>query len=825
MDERKTLFVDLILPVPIRNLFTYRVPYELNNDISIGQRVIVPFGKNKRITGIISKIHETAPSAYQAKYLEFILDDSPILSPHQLPFWNWISEYYLAPIGDIMSAALPANFKLASETKVLIHPDFDGIETTDEQEQLILETLAHREQVDLKELSEILGIKNIQVLIKRMIDKRVIITQEEINQRYTPKTKTFIRINPSFSEEDLGRTLEELNARASTHSQMNALLRIIQLIPSHGIDKVYLDKKMLLSHDVSPSSLNAIEKKGIIIQEKLRIDRVGSSIEGNADFPVLSEEQGIALQAIEDSWKEKDITLLHGVTGSGKTELYIHLIQSYLDLGKQVLLLIPEIALTTQLINRLEKYFGKQIGVYHSKFNQNERVEIWQKVHANHPEEFRVIIGARSSVFLPFQDLGLVIVDEEHESSYKQHDPSPRYHGRDASIYLAKMFNAKVLLGSATPSLESFQNTIDNKYGYVRLASRFGDLKMPEILIANTQKETLSKSMTSHFSSLLIEHMTKALEDKEQVILFQNRRGYTPYWSCEICGWIPKCHACDVSLTYHKHINLLKCHYCGYTSAPMGSCGACGSHKLKMQGFGTEKIEDELEKIFPEAKIARMDLDTTRSKHAYSELITRFENREIDVLIGTQMLSKGLDFDNVSLVGILDADHLLNRPDFRAYERGFQLMTQVAGRAGRKNKRGKVVIQTKQPEHWVLQLVTTHDTLQFIKNELMERKNFHYPPFTKLIVITLKHADETLLNRASQDMAMHLKSALKERVLGPEFPIVKRVQNQYQKEIKIKYEKSLSDKKIKEHLLALLTNFYEMVSYKSIKVNIDVDAY
>jgi len=825
MDERKTLFVDLILPVPIRNLFTYRVPYELNEAISIGQRVIVPFGKNKRITGIISTIHEKAPSAYQAKYLEFILDDEPILSAHQLAFWNWISSYYLAPIGDIMAAALPANFKLASETKVLIHPDFDGVETSDAQEQLILETLAHREQVDLKELSEILGIKNIQVLIKRMIEKRLIITHEEINQRYTPKTKTFIRINPSHNEATLSSILEELNSRASSQNQMNALLRIMQLLPIHGIEQEYLEKKLLLSHEISPSTLTSLEKKGIITQEKLRIDRVGAAMEGNAEFPVLSSNQDTALRGIEEAWENTDITLLHGVTGSGKTEIYIHLIQSYLDLGKQILLLIPEIALTTQLIHRLEKYFGKQIGVYHSKFNQNERVEIWNKVHANHPNEFRVIIGARSSIFLPFQDLGLVIVDEEHESSYKQHDPSPRYHGRDASIYLAKMFNAKVLLGSATPSLESFQNTLDHKYGYVRLDARFGDIKMPEILIANTQKETASKSMTSHFSSLLLEHMTKALGDKEQVILFQNRRGYTPYWSCEICGWIPKCDACDVSLTYHKHVNLLKCHYCGYTNSPMGSCGACGSHKLKMQGFGTEKIEDELEKVFPDAKIARMDLDTTRSKHAYSELITRFENREIDVLIGTQMLSKGLDFDNVSLVGILDADHLLNRPDFRAYERGFQLMTQVAGRAGRKNKRGKVVIQTKQPDHWVLQLVSSHDTLQFIKNELIERKNFNYPPFSKLIIITLKHANEHLLNRASQDLTMHLKSTLKERVLGPEFPIVKRIQNQYQKEIKIKYEKSLSDKKIKEHLMALLTNFYEMVSYKAIKVNIDVDAY
>ena len=820
MDERKTLFVDLILPVPIRNLFTYRIPFELNDSIVIGQRVIVPFGKNKRLTGIIAAIHEEAPRDYQAKYIDFILDDLPIISSHQLAFWKWISTYYLAPIGDVMAAALPANFKLASETKVLIHPDFDGIFEGDDQEKLVLDTLAHREHIDLKELTEILGVKNIQLIVKKLIDKGCVITQEEINQRYTPKTKTYIKLG--ISEEALGKVLDEMSVKPGTHAQLNAMLRILQLLPQHGS---YLEKKLLLNYEISPSTLNTLEKKGIIVQEKLRVDRVGSHVEETLTFPALSHEQTEALDSITESWKSKDITLLHGVTGSGKTELYIHLIQSFLDLGKQVLLLIPEIALTTQLIQRLEKYFGKQIGVYHSKFNQNERVEIWQKVLANHPDEFRLIIGARSSIFLPFQDLGLVIVDEEHESSYKQHDPSPRYQGRDASIYLARMFKAKVLLGTATPSLESYQNCQDEKYGYVELTARYNNMIMPEILIADTKKEAAKKSMTSHFTSLLIEHITEALSNKEQVILFQNRRGYTPYWSCEICGWIPKCEQCDVSLTYHKHVNLLKCHYCGYTASPMGSCKACGSHKLKMLGFGTEKIEDELQYVFPAARIARMDLDTTRSKNAYSELISTFEQREIDILIGTQMLSKGLDFDHVNLVGILDADHLLNRPDFRAYERAYQLMTQVAGRAGRKNKRGKVIIQTRQPDHWVLQLVTEHNTTQFIKNELIERQNFSYPPFTKLIVITLKHADEQLLNRGAHDFALHLKSALKERVLGPEYPLIKRIQNQYQKEIKIKYEKSLSDKKIKEHLLALLNHFYELVPYKSIKISIDVDAF
>ena len=544
-----------------------------------------------------------------------------------------------------------------------------------------------------------------------------------------------------------------------------------------------------------------------------------------ASFPILSSAQQTALITIEETWKTKDITLLQGVTGSGKTEIYMHLIQSFLDVGKQVLFLIPEIALTTQLIQRLQKYFGSLVGVYHSKFNQNERVEIWQHVQANQQDKFRVIVGARSSIFLPFQELGLVIVDEEHESSYKQQDPAPRYHGRDAAMYLARMFEAKVLLGSATPSLESVLNTKDKKYGFVALTERFQGMKLPEFTIANLTKEKEANTLVSHFSSVLLEQLKACLDRNEQVILFQNRRGYTPYWTCEVCGWIPKCHQCDVSLTYHLGANSLKCHYCGHASSPMGSCGACGSHKIKMQGFGTEKIEDELQPLFPEAKIERMDLDTTRSKSKYADLISRFEERKIDVLIGTQMLAKGLDFDHVGLVGVLDADQLLNIPNFRAYERGFQLITQVAGRAGRKHHRGKVVIQTRNPSHWIVQLVIENNIERFMELELLERMNFRYPPYFKLIHVNLRHSDENLVIQASKALAEALKQKLNERILGPEFPMIKRIQGMYQQEIKIKFEKTLSDKKMKEYLLALLDQFYKNVRYKKIKINVDVDPY
>jgi primosomal protein N' (replication factor Y) len=540
-------------------------------------------------------------------------------------------------------------------------------------------------------------------------------------------------------------------------------------------------------------------------------------------FKELTDPQQNAYQEINLSFEKNAVTLLHGVTGSGKTEVYVQLIQDYLEQGRQILFLLPEIALTTQLIQRLSSYFGDLVGVYHSRFNQNERVEIWNKVLNNDLANYRIILGARSAVFLPFQDLGLIIVDEEHESSFKQYEPSPRYNARDASIVLGNYHQAKVLLGTATPAMETYYNAKNGKFGLVELTERYKGLRLPEIQCADLKKERRNKENQSHFSGFLIDEMRQALNKGEQIILFQNRRGYTPLWSCEICSWTPKCKNCDVSLTYHKHGNVLKCHYCSHTNAPIGSCPACGSNRLKMIGFGTEKVEDELSLVFPDRVIKRLDLDTTRSKNAYEEILEDFENRRIDILIGTQMVTKGLDFDNVSLVGILDADMLLKRPDFRAYERSYQLMSQVAGRAGRKEKRGKVIIQTSNPDHWVIKLVEQHDFVSFYKNEIIERENYFYPPFYKLITLTLKHKEEPVVEKASFELANSLRETFKERVLGPEFPIIKRIQNQFLKEIKLKIERTAPEKKVKERIAMLIDEFYSKPNNRSIKVVLDVD--
>lgn len=825
MSERKTLFVDVILPVPVHREFTYRVPFELNEQVFAGARVIVPFGRAKLITGVITDIHENIPSEYQTKYIEHLLDDQPIITPIQYNFWKWISNYYMSPIGDVMNAALPSNFKLASETKIVLHPDFTfNPKFFSEREQDIIHSLEIREVLDLKEISELVGIKTIQPIIKALIDKKAVLSLEELNDKFTPKTAIFIELTPEFLlEENLNNFIQSIEQKKSKEKQFNAILTILQLGEYRNEMINPILRKDLIEKEISQSALNTLEKNGIILQTKMEITRLNSLSEEDQKFKPLSDSQNKSLEEIHAAFDENKVALLHGVTGSGKTEIYVQLIQENLDLGKQVLFILPEIALTTQLIQRLSAYFGDQIGVYHSKFNQNERVEIWNNVLNNNPNKFRIVLGARSSIFLPFQDLGLIIVDEEHESSFKQYDPSPRYNARDCAIVLSAMHKANIVLGSATPSLESFQNAKTGKYALVSLNERFGNVALPEILCADVRKERRQKSMQSHFTSYLLEHVREALNLGEQVILFQNRRGYTPLWMCEICNWTPKCKNCDVSLTYHKHTNSLKCHYCSYNTQPVGSCAACGSNRLNMLGFGTEKIEDELSVMFPDKTVKRLDLDTTRSKNAYSILLNDFDDRKIDILIGTQMVTKGLDFDNVNLVGILDADMLLNRANFRAFERSFQLMTQVAGRSGRREKRGKVIIQTGDPDHWVIEKVIAHDYAGFFKSEIIERANYFYPPFFKIIEITLKHRDENILNKGALDLVSALRSSFKERVLGPEFPVVKRIQNLFLKTITLKIERDANDKKVKERIHQIVDEFYSVPINKSIRVIIDVD--
>ncbi len=825
MAERKTLFADVIIPIPVRNEFTYRVPFEMNDLIKSGMRVVVNFGKNKLYTAIVSKVHETAPTNYQAKYIEHLLDDYPIVTGKQYQFWKWISAYYMAPIGDVMNAALPANFKLASETKITLHPEFEIHNSNLNKRQMqIYDALEVQETLNLKEISEIIGIKTIHPIIKQMIDDRILISLEEMNYKYTPKTALAYFFKPEYqTEEKLNELALSFENKKSKEKQLHALMLMLSIGDfKQGYEAPVLQKD-LAEKDVSLSALQTLVKNGILVSERLQVDRIGLNANELKNKKVLSEVQQTALTEIKEVFKEKDICLLHGVTGSGKTEIYVELIEEQLKLGNQVLFLLPEIALTTQLIQRLSAYFGDKIGVYHSKFNQNERVEIWNHILHDHPERYRIILGARSSIFLPFQRLGLVIVDEEHESSFKQYDPSPRYNARDSSIVLASSFKAKVLLGSATPSIETFYNAKTNKYGLVSLAQRHGGLALPEVFCADLKKERKEKTMHSHISSFLMNSMEDALKAKEQIILFQNRRGYTPTWTCEICNWSPSCKNCDVSLTYHKQTNSLKCHYCGYVSAPVGTCGSCSSNRLRMNGFGTEKIEDELSIIFPEKIIKRLDLDTTRSKNAYQIILSDFENRKIDILIGTQMVTKGLDFDNVSLVGILDADMLLNRPDFRAFERAFQLMTQVSGRAGRKKKRGKVIVQTGRPDHWIIQKVIEHNYLEFYDNEILERKNFFYPPFYKIIQFTLKHRDENQLNSSALEFADSLKDVFKERVLGPEYPIVKRINNLYLKTVVLKIEREISHKIVKEQIQQKVDEFYAIAANKSIRLVIDVD--
>lgn len=825
--SRTTLFVDVIVPLALPNLYTYRIPHDWNKMVEAGKRVVIQFGKNKLYTAVIRRVHETAPSDYQAKYIVSILDEHPVVNETQLQFWEWLSRYYMCNMGDVLNAALPSALKLSSETIISLHPDFSGeLSDLNEDEVKIIDVLATEDSLKVSDVEKLLGKKTVYPIVRDLIQKQVVFRHEELKEKYKPKYVPYVRLTDEMGEEeDLKAAFDGLE---NAPKQVELLMAFVQL--SNQFEKVRKEvrKKALLEYaKASPSALDALQKKGILEVYEKEIGRLSfpSGIEMR-EFE-LSPDQTRALQEIKTSFETKNVTLLHGVTSSGKTEIYIRLIEEAITEGKQVLYLLPEIALTTQIITRLQKSFGDKVGVYHSRLNDNERVEVWNRVlnqtgESNQPP-YQVILGARSAVFVPFDNLGLVIVDEEHENSFKQYDPAPRYNGRDAAIYLAQMHGAKTLLGSATPAVESYYNAQTEKYGLVELMERFRGVQMPEVISLDLKEARKRKRLKNTLSTFLLENIEATLSDREQIILFQNRRGYSPYLQCNTCAWVPQCKNCDISLTYHKDFNDLRCHYCGYTMGVPYSCVACGSHDLRSRGAGTEQIEEELELIFPLAKIARMDLDTTRGKHAYQQIISDFEDQEIDILVGTQMVTKGLDFDHVGLVGIVTADQMLNYPDFRAFERSYQLMAQVSGRAGRKKKQGKVIIQTSHPDHFIVEAVQRNDYKSMYEHEIYQRTNFHYPPFYRLISITLRHKSLEVLNPAAKEFADACKKRFGNRVLGPEFPLIARIRNYYHKNILIKLEKEASTKAAKDLLREVLTEFPTIKNYRSVIVGVDVD--
>ncbi len=825
--SQETIFIDVILPLSLPNLFTYRLPKELNNDIQIGQRAVVPFGRGGKLySALVKKIHHTPPSEYQAKYAESLLDDQPIVNEKQLKHWDWIKDYYIANPGDVFNAALPGALKLASETKILINTEFDGDAVTDltDKEYQIYEALEIRNVLNLQEISEILNIKNVHKVVKSLIEKKAIIVEEDLKRKYKVKLIPFVRLTEYADNE---KNLEQIfNEITRSKKQLESLMSFIQLSNRYGEPKEVRKLELQKSTGASAAIINELVKKNIFEIYEVAVDRIGGYNKKLIGDKTLNEHQEKALNEVKTQFKDKGVVLLHGVTSSGKTELYIKLIQEAIAKGEQVLYLLPEIALTTQLIVRLQKVFGDVIGVYHSKFNENERVEVWNKVlefEQTKSSKFQIVMGARSSMFLPFSNLGLIIIDEEHENSFKQYNPAPRYNARDTSIVLANIHKAKVLMGSATPAVETYWNATQGKYGLVEMTKRHGGVQMPEVLCADIKEATRKKRMKAHFSPLLMELMEEAFEKKEQVILFQNRRGYAPFLLCEECAHVPECKNCDVSLTYHKHNNQLKCHYCGTNKQMPSTCGKCGSPRVTLKGFGTEQIEEELALFFPKIKVARMDADTTRAKNAYHRLISDFESGSIDVLVGTQMVTKGLDFDNVSVVGILNADNMLNFPDFRAFERSYQLMSQVSGRAGRKAKRGKVLIQTYEPYHPIIRQVIEHDYLGMYKDEIVQRKKFKYPPYQRLVHFTLKHRDANVLNEGAREFVLALKTKFGERVLGPDFPVISRIKNQYIKNAMLKVEREISVKKTRQLVMEVKNHFEAFSEYKGVRITIDVD--
>ena len=814
-------FVEVILPLSLAKTFTYSVSETEFHYIRIGMRVAVPFGKSKIYTALVIEIHQNKPALYEAKEIHQILDEKRIVTQIQIKHWQWIASYYMCAIGDVYRGAMPSALLLESETLISQKTDsFVDTSLLSDDEFLVFEALQQQSSLKVQDIIAILNKKNIFPVIQKLIDKNILILQEEIQESYKPKLVRYVRLHPKYeSSQGLSELLEILK---SANKQKEIVMLYFQLSATEK--KPITVKKLIEEANSSSAIVKALIEKEIFEDYHLQVDRVNFNGKINDKELQLSLDQNDAFLAIKDSFVSKEVCLLHGVTSSGKTEIYIKLIEEYLKAGEQILYLLPEIALTTQLVGRLRAYFGNKVAVFHSKYNNNERIEVWNQVLQN-SDKAQVVIGARSALFLPFHKLGFIIVDEEHEQTFKQADPAPRYHARDAAIVLAHSHKAKVLLGSATPSLETYFNAKSEKFGLVEISKRYGNVMMPIIELVDLKDKYFRKKMTGHFSDVLIEEITTALSLGEQVILFQNRRGYSPIVECLTCGHVPQCQQCDVSLTYHKHKNQLRCHYCGYSMAKPTNCHACSSVELTTKGFGTEQIEQELVSIFPSSKIGRMDQDTTRGKFGFEKIIDSFKNREIDILVGTQMLAKGLDFDNVSLVGVMNADNMLYHPDFRAFERSFQMLTQVAGRAGRSEKQGKVIVQTYNPNHNTIQQVTNNDYMEMYKEQLYDRQIYKYPPYFRIIKVTLKQRDYEKLKVGAMWLYQVMSQNLNMPVLGPEEPLISRIRNEYIRTIIIKIPQNIAIGNTKTTIQKMLNSFEAIAQFRSIKVTLNVDFY
>jgi len=818
------LFAQVILPLSLHDSYTYKVPELLQKQIKPGQRVIVQFGQKKLYAALVFSISNEKPDDIEAKEIQQILDEHPIVLPQNFELWQWIAKYYCCTLGDVFRAALPTGLKLESKSKVFLTGADVEVEISG-KEQLILRQL-DEDVTLLADLQKKLGTDFSYPALKSLMVKNLVFVEEKLSAKYKPKTETFVRLHPEIKTEAILN--EKIDTLKRAKKQVALIYHFCSKTNAFEPNQIsFISKKELVEGtNFSSAIILGLVKNKILIQFRQQVSRIEEDETSQVSINLLNKYQAEALSEIKHAFETKQVALIHGITASGKTEIYIHLIDEILKTGRQALYLVPEIALTTQIVKRLKNVFGKRVGIYHSKLNSQERVEIWEKVlqFQHHPAEgYQVILGARSALFLPFSDLGMIIVDEEHENSFKQFDPAPRYNARDMAVVLGYQNSAKVLLGSATPSFDSYYNALKDKYALVNLLKRHHDVELPEIIIADVKRAYKRKQMRSVLSPELYELIENALEKNEQIILFQNRRGYSPFVECFTCGWIPKCQNCDVSLTYHKYKKRLTCHYCGYSQQLHETCDNCGSAEVKTRGFGTEKIENELKQLFRNAKIARMDLDTTRTKNAFEKIVSNLENRKTDILVGTQMVTKGLDFEHVSVVGILNADNLINFPDFRAHERAYQLISQVSGRAGRKHGRGKVVVQTSQPDHPLIQIIQKQDYNGLLQLQLEERQLFKYPPFYRLIKIVVKHKNIETVERAATQLGKELRKNSSLIVMGPEYPLVSRIQLWHHKELWIKINRKHNLDSVKDFILKSIHTVRHFPANSSCMFNIDVD--